>query len=48
MKCKVCEQDRNAFCTCGYCILCLKEIGHERCQEIADKKYPRGEQCKVQ
>ena len=27
-KCKNCGQDVNAMCACGYCLKCIKEIGH--------------------
>jgi len=48
VKCKICGRiDIKCTCLCGYCSDCVKEYGHERCNEIASKSYDKtGEESK--
>lgn len=38
MRCLICGQDTIGSCLCGFCIDCLKEYGHEKCQELIREK----------
>lgn len=35
--CKICGDDKNLICTCGFCEDCLKEFGHDGCNELLNQ-----------
>lgn len=37
MKCRVCKEDYNAGCLCGFCKKCLDNLGHAECFRISQE-----------
>lgn len=33
--CKICGKDGLVTCLCGYCMFCIKRLGHQECYKIA-------------
>lgn len=38
MECRICGFDIHLTCCCGFCMICIKAHGHDKCHEIISKK----------
>jgi hypothetical protein len=38
MRCKICEEEYNLGCLCGYCHKCLDRFNHRECEKIEKSK----------